>query len=61
MSAIFQVAPHVPICLCVDRKTPIGTLIGSYLSDKTSSVEPHAVHLLFSANRWERKYVSLRL
>lgn len=59
MSAIFPVALHAHVC--VDRTTPIGTLINLYLNDKTSEVEPHAVHLLFSANRWERKYMPLHL
>lgn len=36
-----------------DRTTPIGQIISSYLEMKTD-VEDHAVHLLFSANRWER-------
>ncbi|KAG5518686.1 hypothetical protein PMAC_002655 [Pneumocystis sp. 'macacae'] len=44
-----------------DRSTEIGRLINSYLSG-TLELEDHAVHLLFSANRWEiiekiRKYL----
>lgn len=35
-----------------DRTTPMGQLINSYLEHK-SDLEDHAVHLLFSANRWE--------
>ncbi|KAL5005126.1 hypothetical protein ScPMuIL_018582 [Solemya velum] len=35
-----------------DRTTAIGKLIDEYLSNKTE-VEDHAIHLLFSANRWE--------
>lgn len=35
-----------------DRTTAIGQLIGSYLERRTN-VEDHAIHLLFSANRWE--------
>ncbi|EGP84860.1 unnamed protein product [Zymoseptoria tritici ST99CH_1A5] len=35
-----------------DRTTVIGQMINSYLSG-TSSQEDHAIHLLFSANRWE--------
>ena len=38
-------APH-------DRTTPVGALISSYLRG-TSNLEDHAIHLLFSANRWE--------
>ncbi|XP_073332368.1 thymidylate kinase [Pagrus major] len=35
-----------------DRTTIIGQQISSYL-EKKSDLEDHAVHLLFSANRWE--------
>ncbi|XP_010375289.1 thymidylate kinase isoform X4 [Rhinopithecus roxellana] len=35
-----------------ERSTEIGKLLSSYL-EKKSDVEDHAVHLLFSANRWE--------
>jgi dTMP kinase len=36
----------------LDRTTPIGQMINSYLSGK-SEQEDHVIHLLFSANRWE--------
>ncbi len=35
-----------------NRNTSIGKLINSYLN-KEIEMEDHAVHLLFSANRWE--------
>ncbi|OZJ02075.1 hypothetical protein BZG36_04960 [Bifiguratus adelaidae] len=35
-----------------NRTTPIGTMIDSYLSNK-SQLDDRAIHLLFSANRWE--------
>ncbi|KAI0796143.1 thymidylate kinase [Abortiporus biennis] len=35
-----------------DRSTPIGKLIDSYLRSE-SELDDHAIHLLFSANRWE--------
>lgn len=35
-----------------DRTTAIGQLIGSYLETRID-VDDHAIHLLFSANRWE--------
>uniref|UniRef100_A0AAQ4Q009 Thymidylate kinase n=1 Tax=Gasterosteus aculeatus aculeatus TaxID=481459 RepID=A0AAQ4Q009_GASAC len=35
------------------RSTTIGQLISAYL-EKKSDLEDHTVHLLFSANRWER-------
>ncbi|XP_004482819.1 thymidylate kinase isoform X5 [Dasypus novemcinctus] len=36
-----------------ERSTEIGKLLNSYLKRK-SDMEDHAVHLLFSANRWEQ-------
>nr|XP_037857183.1 thymidylate kinase isoform X3 [Chlorocebus sabaeus] len=36
-----------------ERSTEIGKLLSSYL-EKKSDMEDHAVHLLFSANRWEQ-------
>jgi dTMP kinase len=36
----------------VDRTTPIGQIIDSYLS-KELEMDDRAIHLLFSANRWE--------
>merc|ERR1719483_1507871 len=35
-----------------DRTTAIGSIINSYLTC-TKELDDHAVHLLFSANRWE--------
>ncbi|RDA84239.1 hypothetical protein CP532_2119 [Ophiocordyceps camponoti-leonardi (nom. inval.)] len=35
-----------------DRSTPIGQLIDSYLR-RATDMDDHAIHLLFSANRWE--------
>ncbi|KAG6543207.1 hypothetical protein Mapa_015457 [Marchantia paleacea] len=37
-----------------DRTTAIGQMISSYLSE-TSELDDAAIHLLFSANRWEKK------
>lgn len=37
-----------------DRTTSIGQMINSYLSSETE-VEDGAIHLLFSANRWEKR------
>ena len=36
----------------IDRTTPIGQMIDAYLRS-TSELDDHAIHLLFSANRWE--------
>ena len=37
-----------------DRTTAIGQMINSYLSSK-SEVDDASIHLLFSANRWEKR------
>ena len=39
-----------------DRTTPIGKMIDAYLQSK-SDLDDRAIHLLFSANRWELAYV----
>lgn len=38
--------------LTLDRTTPIGKMIDSYLQSK-ADMDDRAIHLLFSANRWE--------
>lgn len=43
-------AIHIP-----DRTTPIGSLIDKYLKGNLP-LDDHAIHLLFSANRWEAAY-----
>ena len=43
--------PHSPLCI-VDRTTGTGQMIDAYLRG-TAELEDRAVHLLFSANRWE--------
>ncbi|XP_015901678.1 thymidylate kinase isoform X2 [Ziziphus jujuba] len=37
-----------------DRSTSVGQMISSYLSNQ-SQLDDHTVHLLFSANRWEKR------
>lgn len=47
--------PSIPAAKLIkfpDRTTPIGKMIDSYLQN-TSDLDDHAIHLLFSANRWE--------
>jgi len=36
-----------------DRSSPIGKMIDSYLQSQTE-MDDHVIHLLFSANRWEK-------
>ena len=38
--------------LTADRTTPLGKQIDSYLKQE-QQLDDHAIHLLFSANRWE--------
>jgi dTMP kinase len=38
------------------RETTIGQIIDSYLKSQ-NDLNDHSIHLLFSANRWERKKV----
>lgn len=41
-----------------DRETITGKIINEYLSNK-SNLEDHVIHLLFSANRWEKNNLIL--
>ncbi|EPQ61751.1 Bgt-4555 [Blumeria graminis f. sp. tritici] len=40
----------------LDRTSPIGKMIDSYLQDSIQ-MDDHAIHLLFAANRWEKSCV----
>ncbi|TYH62006.1 hypothetical protein ES332_D07G088800v1 [Gossypium tomentosum] len=37
-----------------DRTTSVGQMISAYLTNK-SQLDDHTIHLLFSANRWEKR------
>lgn len=37
-----------------DRTSPTGLLINAYLTQKETKLSDEAIHLLFSANRWEK-------
>ncbi|MFQ6633989.1 hypothetical protein Gotur_010871 [Gossypium turneri] len=39
-----------------DRTTSVGQMISAYLTNK-SQLDDHTIHLLFSANRWEKRFV----
>lgn len=39
-----------------DRTTDVGKMISSYLTN-TSQLDDRSIHLLFSANRWEKRFV----
>ncbi|UKK02170.2 thymidylate kinase [Theileria orientalis] len=36
-----------------NKKTPIGRILGDYLRSRDENIPKQALHLLFSANRWE--------
>lgn len=40
-----------------DRSTGVGQMISSYLANQ-SNLDNRAIHLLFSANRWEKRFGS---
>ena len=44
----------------LDRTTTIGKMINAYLTEE-AELDDRAVHLLFSANRWEAASVHLSL
>jgi dTMP kinase len=48
----YSLAPSMLMLSKLDRTTPIGQMINSYLQSK-ADLEDHVIHLLFSANRWE--------
>lgn len=48
-----RLQPDVTLIKFPERSTEIGALIDRYLTDKTFELPDQAVHLLFSANRWE--------
>ena len=39
-----------------DRTTSVGQMISAYLTNK-SQLDDRTIHLLFSANRWEKRFV----
>ena len=43
-----------------NRTTSVGQMISSYLSNQ-SQLDDHTIHLLFSANRWEKRLAVLIL
>lgn len=43
-----------------DRTTNVGQMISAYLAN-TSQLDDHTINLLFSANRWEKRFVMLVL
>jgi dTMP kinase len=56
-SPIFHGLSFTTFMFYIDRTTAIGKMIDSYLRS-TSELDDHAIHLLFSANRWELACVS---
>lgn len=48
-----RLEPNATLIKFPERSTEIGQLIDKYLKDKSFELPDQAVHLLFSANRWE--------
>ena len=48
-----RTTPHPDSAACAERSTAIGSIINQYLK-KEIELPDQSVHLLFSANRWER-------
>lgn len=47
----------VEACHFPNRSTSVGQMISTYLANK-SELDDQTIHLLFSANRWEKRLVS---
>lgn len=43
-----------------DRGTSVGQMISAYLANE-SELDDRTIHLLFSANRWEKRFVLFNL
>ncbi|CCK68139.1 bifunctional thymidylate/uridylate kinase KNAG_0A04670 [Huiozyma naganishii CBS 8797] len=48
-----NLSPNAELIKFPQRQTPIGKIIDRYLTDKSYELPDQAIHLLFSANRWE--------
>lgn len=48
----------VEACRFPDRSTSVGQMISTYLANE-SELDDRTIHLLFSANRWEKRLVSI--
>ncbi|KAH6664493.1 thymidylate kinase-domain-containing protein [Halenospora varia] len=51
--SLYEEGHNVKTIRFPDRTSPIGKMIDGYLQSKTE-MDDHAIHLLFSANRWEK-------
>ena len=60
VEALKQQGTPVEAMVFPDRTTPIGKIISSYLASATE-MDDHALHLLFSSNRWEAEQKIRRL
>ena len=48
-----KLGPNASLLKFPDRSTQIGALINQYLTQPNFNLPDQAIHLLFSANRWE--------
>ncbi|KAL4339667.1 hypothetical protein GQ457_08G014780 [Hibiscus cannabinus] len=54
LSFLEELGHSVELWRFPDRTTSVGQMISSYLTNK-SQLDDHTIHLLFSANRWEKR------
>ena len=55
---VLKLTCYIFLLYFADRSTAIGKTIDSYLQGK-SELDDHAIHLMFSANRWEMRCSTL--
>lgn len=53
VAKLHELIPNSKVIKFPDRSTNIGGIINEYLANKSFSLPDQAIHLLFSANRWE--------
>lgn len=53
VAKLHELIPNSKVIKFPDRSTNIGGIINEYLTNKSFSLPDQAIHLLFSANRWE--------
>lgn len=60
IQALTSKGQHTQLFKFPDRTSSIGQMIDKYLGNKVD-IEDHSVHLLFSANRWEKQPQIMKL
>ncbi|XP_060082698.1 thymidylate kinase-like [Ylistrum balloti] len=60
IQALTSKGKNVKLLKYPDRTSTIGQMINNYLGKKCE-IEDHSIHLLFSANRWEKEPIMMEL